>query len=218
MRAQHEEVMKLRHDMSGHYEAIRAMTTDPKTAEYLDTLIGQNKQIRSIVHTGNQTLDIVLGGKLSVAADAGIKVDVQRSFAPEKLEIDDADLCSLMMNMMNNAITGAQNSGIPEPQITIDIHVKDRWLAVNCTNSADPSKIFIQKRRNHAEARFGSENYGGHRKSVSRSVHHRNREGRFQGDGDLPAFPVRSIIEIIREGFVDLGIPVSADGNGCLAS
>ena len=138
--------MKLRHDMSGHYEAIRAMTTDPKTAEYLDTLIGQNKQIRSIVHTGNQTLDIVLGGKLSVAADAGIKVDVQRSFAPEKLEIDDADLCSLMMNMMNNAITGAQNSGIPEPQITIDIHVKDRWLAINCTNSADPSKIFIRKK------------------------------------------------------------------------
>ena len=91
MRAQHEEVMKLRHDMASHYEAIRNMTADPKTAEYLDTLIGQSKKVRAIIHTGNQTLDIILNGKLSAAMDAGISVNVQRSFAPEKLDIEDAE-------------------------------------------------------------------------------------------------------------------------------
>lgn len=146
MRCQHEEVMKLRHDMVSHYEAIRGMTADPKTAEYLDTLIGKNKQIRSIIHTGNQTLDIILNGKLSAAIDAGIEVNVHRSFAPEKLDIDDADLSSVVMNMMNNAITGAKNSGADKPHITIDVHVKDHWLVFNCTNSADTSRLFARRK------------------------------------------------------------------------
>lgn len=146
MRVQHEEVMKLRHDMASHYEAIRNMTADPKTAAYLDTLIGQSKKVRAIIHTGNQTLDIILNGKLSAAMDAGICVNVQRSYAPETLDIEDADLCSLMMNMMNNAITGAKNSGVDKSFITIDIHVKDHWLVINCTNSADVSGIFTPRK------------------------------------------------------------------------
>ena len=145
MRCQHEEVMKLRHDMMSHYEALRGMTGEEKTAQYLDTLIGQNRNVRSIVHTGNQVLDIILNGKLSAAMDAGIDVQIQRSFAPEKLDMDDADLSSLVMNMMNNAIAGAKNSGIPTPHITIDIHVKEHCFAINCTNSADPSKISVPK-------------------------------------------------------------------------
>ena len=146
MRLQHEEVMKLRHDMISHYEAIRAMTADENTVAYLDTLIGQNKAVRPIIHTGNQTLDIILNSKLFAAIDAGIQVNVERACAPEKIDMADADLTSLVMNMMNNAITGAKNAGVDQPQITIDVHVKDHWLVIKCSNSADTSKHFVPKK------------------------------------------------------------------------
>lgn len=32
------------------------------------------------------------------------------------------------------------------PFITIDIHVKDHWLVINCTNSADTSSVFARRK------------------------------------------------------------------------
>jgi sensor histidine kinase regulating citrate/malate metabolism len=58
----------------------------------------------------------------------------------------DADLTSLVMNMMNNAITGAKNAGVDQPQITIDVHVKDHWLVIKCSNSAETSKHLVPKK------------------------------------------------------------------------
>ena len=133
--------MKLHHDMVSHFEALKGLTNEQQTAAYLDALIGQNNKVRDIVCTGNEMLDIILNTKLTAAADAGIKVEVLRCVAPEKLPVSDAALCSLVMNMMNNALTAAGQSGGNEPYIVLDVHVKDNWFAINCKNSANVNKI-----------------------------------------------------------------------------
>lgn len=144
---QHEEVMKIRHDMIGHLETIRGMSEKKETNAYIDELIGQNKRIRPIVHTGNEVLDVVLNSKFSTAMDEDIHVEILRSSAPEKLAISDVDLSSLIINILNNAITAASNAGVTQPFIKVDIHVKGPWLSFTCENSADMKQLEKEQKK-----------------------------------------------------------------------
>lgn len=140
MRRQHEEVMMLRHDMNRHFLALQEMSSEETIKAYLNELIGQNQNIRPVVQRRNEMLDIILNSKLSAAADAGIKVEIVKANAPEKLPLSDADLCSLVMNIMDNALTAAVGSGEAEPFIRLNVHVKSDYLAFICENSADMGK------------------------------------------------------------------------------
>lgn len=142
MRRQNEEVMMIRHDMAGHFEALKKIADDPEqVTNYLDQLIGQNKKIRSVVQTGNKMLDIILNNKLSAAQDAGIKVEIVKAKAPEKLPLSDTDLCSLVMNVMNNAVSAAGACSADTPYIRLDIHERNNYFALTCENSADINQI-----------------------------------------------------------------------------
>jgi len=112
MRRQHEQVMMLRHDMMKHFQVLRQTVTDEKSAAYLDELIGENEKIRPVVQSGNEMLDVILNGKLSAAADAGIAVELVRTQAPDKLPLTNAELCSLMLNLLDNAVEAASAPGV----------------------------------------------------------------------------------------------------------
>lgn len=141
MCSQHEEIMKLRHDMAGHLETLRGMSDSAETAAYIDNLIGKNRRVRSIVHTGNEVLDIILNSKLSAAMDAGIHVEIVRSTAPEKLPIPDDDLSSIVINILSNALKAAKASNAEKPFLKLDVHIKGSWLAIVCENSADIRQV-----------------------------------------------------------------------------
>lgn len=141
MYRQHEEVMMLRHDMHRHFSTLLEMSSDPAVAAYLADLIGQNEAIRPVVHTGNNILDIILNGRLSPAIDAGIRVEIVRAEAFDRLPISDSDLCSLVMNIIDNAVTAASESVSSNPYIRLDIHMRNNFLAIVCRNSANMRKL-----------------------------------------------------------------------------
>lgn len=131
-----EEVMALRHDMNRHFTVLRQMTTDEKTALYLDELISQNKKIRPVIQSGNEMIDIILSSRLNIASDAGLQVEVVRAKAPEKLPMSDADLCSLTMNLIDNAIEAARKSGANPGILKLDLHVTNNFFVFICENSS----------------------------------------------------------------------------------
>ncbi|MGN1002765.1 MAG: sensor histidine kinase [Oscillospiraceae bacterium] len=141
MRRQHEQVMMLRHDMAKHLHLLRQMTGEAPVAAYLDELIGQNETIRPVVQSGNETLDILLNGKLSAAADAGVKIEIVRMQAPEKLPLSDAELCSLLVNILDNAVAAASAPALEQPYIRLDMHIKNGFFVFSCLNSATPEWI-----------------------------------------------------------------------------
>ncbi len=136
MRQQNEQVMMLRHDMMKHFHLLRQTTADEKTAAYLDELIGENEKIRPVVQSGNEMLNIILNGKLGQAADAGISVEIARMDAPEKLPLSDAELCSLMMNLLDNALEAASADGVKRRYIKLDMHIRNRYFVFICENGA----------------------------------------------------------------------------------
>ena len=141
LRRQNEQVMMLRHDMMKHFQVLRQTVTDEKSAAYLDELIGENEKIRPVVQSGNEMLDVILNGKLSAAADAGIAVEIARMKAPDKLPLTDAELCSLVMNLLDNAVEGASAPGVERPFIKLDFCVKEHFFAISCENSTTMEHI-----------------------------------------------------------------------------
>lgn len=136
MRQQNEQVMMLRHDMMKHFHLLRQTTADEKTAAYLDELIGENEKIHPVVQSGNEMLDIILNGKLGQADAAGIAVEIARMDAPEKLPLSDAELCSLMMNLLDNALEAASADGVKRRYIKLDMHIRNRYFVFICENGA----------------------------------------------------------------------------------
>ena len=136
LRRQHEQVMMLRHDMVKHFQVLRQTTTDGKTAEYLDELIGENEKIRPVIPSGNEMLDVILNGKLSAAADAGIAVELARTQAPAALPLTDTELCSLMMNLLDNALEAASAPGVKRRYIKLDMHIQNNYFVFTCENGA----------------------------------------------------------------------------------
>lgn len=136
MKRQHEEVMILRHDMMKHFRLLRHMTAEEKTAQYLDELIGENEKIHPIVQSGNGILDMILNSKLSIAVDTGIQVEFTRTQAPDILPLSDTELCSLIMNIIDNAVNAASKA--KHPYIRLDMHIRKNFFVFICENGTEP--------------------------------------------------------------------------------
>lgn len=136
LRRHHEEVMMLQHDMKKHLTFLRQRTSDKGTAEYLDNLLGQQQGLPLVVQTRNQTLDIILNAKLGEAAKKGIAVEVVQADAPKSMPLSDAELCALIMNLLDNAIHAANLT--EKPFLRLDMHQKDGFFVFVCENSATP--------------------------------------------------------------------------------
>lgn len=137
LRLQSEEIMMLRHDTSRHYTMLRSMAekSPEKLYAYLDKLVDQIQNVRPVVTSGNEMLDIIINGKLAIAAEKGIHTEISRASAPKKLPLHDTELCCLIMNILDNAIQAASRPTISNPCIRLDFHCKDQHFIFSCENS-----------------------------------------------------------------------------------
>ena len=135
IRQQQEQVMMLRHDMAKHLNLLRQMTTEPQVSNYLDELIGQNEKIRPVIQSGNELIDISLNSRLTVAINAGVRIEIVRMQPPKTLPLPDAEFCSLIMNVMDNAVAAASGVKVEQPYIKLDLHIKNDFFVFSCKNS-----------------------------------------------------------------------------------
>lgn len=144
---QSEEIMMLRHDTMKHYELLYTMAqqSPEQLPSYLEQLIGEMKEIRPVVQSGNKMLDILVNGKLGIAADKGIAVEIIRSQAPEKLPLTDTQLCSLITNILDNAISATSSFGVDKPYIKLDFHCKNNNFVFLCENTMNPEQSSRRK-------------------------------------------------------------------------
>ena len=154
LRLQSEEVMMLRHDTVKHYTLLHTMIKEnpEQVSGYLEELIGQTKRIRPVISCRNQTLNILLNGKLGMAKAKGIETEIDRCDAPEKLPLSEPELCSLILNILDNAINAASVS--QKPLIRLDFHCKAQHFVFSCENSV-PDKTSDNIKTPTPEHRYG---------------------------------------------------------------
>lgn len=94
------------------------------------------KYNKKMIYCMNGTINSVLEIYARQAQKKRIPMDIRTDVTPE-IDIPNPDLVTLVSNIVENAITGAENSGNPEKKVFVDIHTRDGKLVIICKNSCN---------------------------------------------------------------------------------
>ena len=84
------------------------------------------------------TTEVLLKEKISFAETRGIQVSCDAHFS-KRFFIEDADLCTLLANAMDNAIQACMKREQKKAEITVQAGMKQYFLFIIVTNTDDPS-------------------------------------------------------------------------------
>jgi sensor histidine kinase regulating citrate/malate metabolism len=119
---------KLFHDFHNHIATLRKLLINKNYAqaiEYLDELQEPVKEITDTIWTGDETIDFLINSKASTATIYQIQLQVKVEF-PRHTNIRSTDLCSILGNLLDNALEAAKT--IPDPSQRII------WLTIRRIN------------------------------------------------------------------------------------
>ncbi|MBE6931249.1 MAG: GHKL domain-containing protein [Ruminococcaceae bacterium] len=127
-----------RHDYHNHIQALQASMAQGKYEEvsaYLRLLNHDLTTVDTTVKTGRVMVDAILNGKMNIAAQSDIPVNV-KAHIPAGTPVSDVDLCVIIGNLLDNAIE--ENRKLPEESRFIRVYIgqKNTQFYLAFTNAA----------------------------------------------------------------------------------
>lgn len=132
----------MRHDFRDNYSALYTLLSDGnvKTAmQHIEKHLDKLVKTETFVHTENDIVNAVINSKLSTARSFGIEATCLS--VSDFNEIDDIDLCRLLSNMLENAITACNSSQREDKQIYLKISSDEYKYIFNLKNTIDDSVL-----------------------------------------------------------------------------
>lgn len=156
----------IRHEYKNNIIAMDLMYKQGKTDElgrYIETLNKQFSEFRPFQYTENFTINAIVLNAADKAQQHNISFRAN-IYVPKVLNISDEDLCSLIINMLDNSIEACEN--MPEEKrrfIEFNANLNKGFLNISCKNSysgsvkvADPdSNTFETTKINKLNHGFG---------------------------------------------------------------
>ena len=165
-----------RHDYRHHIQTMKVHASNGEYAEidkYLDMLDEDLTHVETVIRTGNRMADAILNSKLSLAMEKQIRVKAEAQI-PVSLTISELDLCTVISNLLDNAIDACMELPVEERLIRIYMEMKGNYLYFSIINTAGGKKkhsFFTTKGEGHG---FGIsridaivKKYGGYIKRAS---------------------------------------------------
>lgn len=134
-------ISTMRHEVKNHIFYIDQLLAQQDYAAlhtYVDKLKSDDLSSVKVISTGHTIVDSIVNAKLSYAHTLGIGVQADVRL-PELVRVDDLSLCSLLGNMLSNAIEGSEN--VPDAAITLDIHPYKDYLVIGVRNAVASNVI-----------------------------------------------------------------------------
>lgn len=128
----------LRHEMKNHLTALQIMYQQgdlEKIGNYLDSLEVQQQKLAQLRFTENFTINTILQNIACRCSQnrISLRADI---IAPKELSIPEGDLCSLLINLLDNALeAAAKTPAEKEPYILIRMNLKQEYLTIYCENT-----------------------------------------------------------------------------------
>lgn len=122
IREQYEQTRRLRHDMKQYVASLSALINEKKydaAAELLDKQTLNLSKAETVIDVENDFINAILNSKLTYAKSKNIDVicSVDRNIS----SIDDMDLCNLLGNILDNAITASEMCDLDSRLIEVEI-------------------------------------------------------------------------------------------------
>lgn len=126
----------MRHEWNNQVTALHLLLREGKLEDMEQKLGDMTTQLTQLAprqYTGNLVIDAILQKEEARAERMGVQFHVD-AVVPRELEIDEGDLCSLLFNMLDNALeAAAQAEGTKE--VWLRIHMAQGFLAIRCENT-----------------------------------------------------------------------------------
>lgn len=139
---EYELIRKLRHDTKNIYNMINDLLKDgdnDKVKEYINRVVDIADDRMMFVKTENDVVNSVINAKLTIAKSFGINATC---LSVDSFEgIDDIDLCRLLSNMIENAITATSYSKAKEKELVLRISKESERFLFLVKNSIDESVL-----------------------------------------------------------------------------
>jgi sensor histidine kinase regulating citrate/malate metabolism len=134
--ASQTQIRQLSHDFKYHMDVLQTLSEQgqhEELSEKINELTHRQKNIRSMLDTGNPMIDAVLTAKRDLAESQGIewRWDVR---IPAELPVPSIDLCAILGNALDNAIEANLRTDA-DRFIFLDLHTSDNMLLFDLKNA-----------------------------------------------------------------------------------
>lgn len=162
---QYDDIRRIRHDIRHTYSVILTLLKEEKTDEafeFIQASAESAEEVEVLIDVGDDVINALLNAKLSAAKQQGIIVLCNASTCIS--DIDKADLCNLLGNMLDNAIEACVKCGEGRRIIEVSIRSFDGKRLIEISNSV--SENVLEQNRLLKTTKADSEFHGFGVKSI----------------------------------------------------
>ncbi len=127
-----------RHDELFHLHTISKLYRESpeQAAAYADSLTAELTNIPPVgFYTGNRIINTILTVQAGKAAANSVDYRAE-AIVPESLPIPDKDICTVLMNLIDNAITAASKAAPEKPRtVSVRLFVEESYLLIVIENT-----------------------------------------------------------------------------------
>lgn len=119
----YRQVRGWRHDYRNHIHNMKIQLTGgnyEKLSDYLDQLADDLDSVDTVIKTGNVMADAILNSKLSTAGRLNVRLNVKAN-VPAGLPMSDVELCSVLGNLLDNAVEAC--AALPEAERFMRVYI-----------------------------------------------------------------------------------------------
>lgn len=174
---QYEEIRNMRHDMKQHFSVIQRLQFEGNDRGVIDYTAECTEKIEKLdvfVNVGNEFVNAILNTKLSMAKSMGIEVICSSS--NDISGVKDYDLCTLLGNILDNAIEGTQDVTVGR---FIDVSLASDAYKLNICVSNSIGESVLEKNRELKSSKCNRHSHGRGVKSI------RSMAERYNGSADF---------------------------------
>ncbi len=135
-RMRNEKYRRFQHDIDNHFLVLSGLIHEKKYEEaeiYFENLHKSSDHLLMGIETGNPVIDILLNEKINYARSNGIEVKYDIRISPD-CPVEDLDLCVILANAMDNAITACMKGDIEKPEISVMLRKRHHFLILEIAN------------------------------------------------------------------------------------
>ena len=129
------QTASFRHEWKNHIATLHLLAQKQDWTElrnYLDRLDGELEQLSPRNFTANPTVNTIFQRFAAQAKKKDVTFRVS-AVLPEMLQIREDDLCSLLFNMLDNALEAAAQT--EQGEILCSMQIRRQYLAIRCENT-----------------------------------------------------------------------------------
>ncbi len=136
------------HDISHYLKTIGELARENKNSNIISILQDLNIQLENSVlsiYCNNPVVNSILSEKLSIAERKGIPLDIYVEPGMGLLEISDADMITILGNLLDNALRAAENADEKSIQVRIYSDNEGFFHIIKISNSFNGNVVYTEQ-------------------------------------------------------------------------